>query len=310
MNYLLFLQSLRESCPDFINSIFLVISEAIVNGGFVIPLIIYWCIDKVAGAEIIMGYTTSSLLNQSVKNICCVYRPWIKESRLYVYPKAASSATGYSFPSGHTSAATAIYGGAAKYCHSKKRRVISTLLIILTLLTAFSRNWLGAHTLQDVVVALVLTAAVIAIISIVKKWVDKKPSRDTAVTLVMIIVSFAVTIYLSVKKYPMDYLPDGTLLVDPFAMITDCYTSLGVTVGGFLGWWIERHYINFSTDGTVPKKILRFVIGGAIEGLIIAFGTKAFSFLGAHWCHFVKYFLLLIIGTAGYPAIFKQFQKK
>lgn len=306
MDYLLFLQNLRESCPSIINSIFIGISEFIANAGFIIPLFIYWCVDKVYGAEIYIAYISANFVNQTIKNTCCIYRPWIKDARLYVEPKAASSATGYSFPSGHTTGATAIYGGTGKMCWSKKRKALSVILFLLILITAFSRNWLGAHTLADVLVAIAHTSLIIFITSLLRKWLAKKPERDTAITFAMIAVSFAITIFLCLKKYPLDYNPDGSILVDPFEMITDCYTALGVSIGGFLGWWIERHYINFSVEGAWWKRILRFVIGAAVAVLIVAFGNKIFGFLGAHWCHFIKYFLLLLFGTAGYPALFKK----
>ena len=43
-------------------------------------------------------------------------------------------------------------------------------------------------------------------------------------------------------------------------MVLDLYKNIGYIFGIFLGWIIERRFINFSTDGTVNQKILRFLI--------------------------------------------------
>ncbi len=43
----------------------------------------------------------------------CAYRPWIRDVRVLPAGDAIKTATGYSFPSGHTTTATPIYGGLA-----------------------------------------------------------------------------------------------------------------------------------------------------------------------------------------------------
>ena len=74
----------------------------------------------------------------------------------------------YSFPSGHTAGATAFYGVFAAFLVSRfyyPRQRIATVAgaIFAVLLVAFSRMYLGAHYLSDVVAAMASTAAWLAL---------------------------------------------------------------------------------------------------------------------------------------------------
>lgn len=306
MDYLYILQCLRESAPSFVNIFFLFVSEFILIGGFLIPLIIYWCLDKSYGATILLGYASSNFVNQFIKNTACIYRPWIRDSRLYIFPAAESSASGYSFPSGHTTAAASVYGGLAAY--GKKRKFFIVLMGLSTLLTAFSRNWLGAHTMADVLVAIINTCLVLVLIFILKYYLQANPHKDIFIALIGLIISITSLIFLSLKAYPVDFLEDGKILVDPYHMITGCYTSCGLLSGALIAWIIERRFIKFEVEGSILCKIIRAIAGSLIILCMQISLTDILSFMGEHWSHLVKYFLMAVVALAVYPAAFKLFE--
>ena len=74
----------------------------------------------------------------------------------------------YSFPSGHTAAATVFYGLLASYAvtvsTSRTRRAAAVLgAVLMVLLVAFSRVYLGAHFVTDVAAAMVESAGWLAV---------------------------------------------------------------------------------------------------------------------------------------------------
>ena len=81
--------------------------------------------------------------------------------------KAIKGAGGYSFPSSHTQSSASSYGAIA-FVYRKKKAVCATF-ILLVLLVAFSRNYLGVHTPQDVIVAILEAIVVIYLTSIIQK---------------------------------------------------------------------------------------------------------------------------------------------
>lgn len=309
MDYLFALQTIREAAPGFINLLFILVSEYLVILSFIAPAVIYWAFDKSAGATILLGYTFSYQMNQTIKNIACVYRPWIKDSRLFVEAHAVKSATGYSFPSGHTTTAASVYGGIGVW--QKKRKTVVILMFFMVLLTAFARNWLGAHTLQDVVCAVVFTGIWLCFVTFLKYWIEKNPSKDTIILISGLCLDVLILLFVSLKTYPMDYNADGELIVVPYKMITDCYSAFGCFAGGLLGWWLERHFLNFSTDVSKKAKTIRIAVGIPVTLLMYLVLGKAFSFTGEHVCHLIKYFIIFMYLFYLHPLfITKAFERK
>lgn len=309
MEYMLFLQHLRESSPSFVNSIFVFISEVLVAAVILIPALVYWCGDKKTGQWMFLNYSGAYMVNQIVKNSVCLYRPWIRNPKLTLAPEAVKSATGYSFPSGHTTFATTTMESLIVW--QRKRKWVVILCTIFIFLVAFARNWLGAHTQYDVMAA-ILEVSVIVILNIfLCRAFDGKTDKDWLLVIIGIAGLVCVMLYLQFKKYPIDYDATGKILVDPYDMLTDCYTGAGLFSGFLIGWLLENRFVKFDHEVSVKQLVLRGVIGSIILGLLYAVILPlAVCMANPHLGHFIKYFVLIIYAVFLFPLCFNAIEKK
>ena len=193
IEYLLMLQNLREITGGVLDNFFLFITSC---GEITIPAMvlacIYWCFDTKIGTYLFFNWSMGTVACQFLKTLGCIYRPWVLDSRVHPIDSAIKMANGYSFPSGHTQTAVSVYGGMAK---SFDNKFFKTLMIILVLLIAFSRNYIGVHTLQDVVVAFVLGLVLLFFIDKMMKWVEGGKNRDLIVLAGVILSAVALLVY-------------------------------------------------------------------------------------------------------------------
>ena len=75
-----------------------------------IAIIVFWYFSKTKGYYLMTVGFFGTLINQFLKLLCRIPRPWVKDPNFTIVEAAREEATGYSFPSGHTLAATMHYG--------------------------------------------------------------------------------------------------------------------------------------------------------------------------------------------------------
>lgn len=259
IQYLLLLQNLRESIGDTLNGFMEFVTK--LGDPKLIPLLlglVYWCLDKHEGVYLALTFYANRLVNGFLKITACIYRPWIRDARVTPVPSAMVDATGYSFPSGHAANSTSFYGGLAM--KKTRRKALRALFIVMILVIAFSRNYLGVHTPQDVGVSIICGTAMLFAARWLLKVVDEKPGTDKYILLAGVVIGALLVLYAQFKSYPVDYDANGAVIVDPAKMAIDSYKNAGMGMGFFLGWFLERRYIRFSTDGAWWVKAIRFVV--------------------------------------------------
>ncbi|MCR5796114.1 MAG: phosphatase PAP2 family protein [Solobacterium sp.] len=269
-----------------------------------IPVLIYWIGDKKKGLFPLASFYMCIGINVVVKLTACIYRPWIRDARVIPAGDAISTATGYSFPSGHVATSGPIYAGLAKVYHDSKKW-ISWICVILLLITAFSRNYLGVHTPQDVIIALLETVLSVYVMGKIFRYLEEKPKKENILLLLQFLFAVAALVYVTFKPYPMEY-KDGVLIVDPQKMMNDGYGDLAMTMIFPIARFIEKKWIRFRPVGCNKKGLIAGIIGSVFFALINQLLKPCLvSLFGSHWGKFLGSGILVFFCIAAYPLIIK-----
>ena len=106
--------------------------------------LIYWSVNKEFGKYLLMGWSGNRVVNGFLKVTACAYRPWVRDVRIVPESNALATATGYSFPSGHSMNAASLYGGGA--IRKELSKGLRITLGVIAVLIAFSRIfWAYIH---------------------------------------------------------------------------------------------------------------------------------------------------------------------
>ena len=308
IEYLLFLQRFRESINDSLTPFMEGISLFAVTYLIMIPVFVYWVVSKRKGLYTLVSYYLCCGFNAIVKLTVCAYRPWIRDARVHPAGDAITTATGYSFPSGHTVTAGPIYGGLAVVSWSWKK-FVSVILGIFLLLTAFSRNYLGVHTPQDVFVGICESVFWLIIVAKIFTYLDEHPEKENLLLLICFIVGWLGIAYITFKPYPMDYV-DGKLLVDPQKMMNDGYGDICLLISFPVARYIEKRWIGFQAPGLKGAGLAAGIVGLIPLFLMIKFMRPALDgVLGTHWGHFANTFIIVLYCIALWPLVIKAVSK-
>ena len=103
MKLLYLLESLRTPAGDWL------MSGITHLGGetafLAVAIFIFWCVDKHEGYYLLTVGFLGTVLNQFLKLLCRIPRPWVLDPDFTIVESARAEATGYSFPSGHSTPA-------------------------------------------------------------------------------------------------------------------------------------------------------------------------------------------------------------
>lgn len=304
IQYLLFLQEFRNSIHDALTPFMEWISLFGLKYLIMIPVFIYWALDRKKGFYAISSFCICIAVNAVIKLSVCAYRPWIRDSRVLPAGDSIRTATGYSFPSGHTSTASPLYGGLA-VSSWKKWKWLSGIWIVLLLITGFSRNYLGVHTPQDVVVGVLLSVLTLFLNAKLLSYLSEHPDRVKWFQLGGFLLGWAAILYITLKPYPMTYV-DGKLLVDPKVMMNDGYRDITCLTALCVSTFVERRWIRFRPTGLNAKGILICGAGLIVLWAIIRYLTAPLDqLLGGNWGHLVSSFIQIFYCLALFPLVIK-----
>lgn len=294
MELVKFFESIRTPFWDIIVGLITRLGEETV--GIVIICVLFWCISKRMGYIIGIAYFLSGLTVQGMKVCFRIDRPWILDPTLNPTPGAIEYATGYSFPSGHTQSAASLYGALGAQL---KNKPLMAVCFVIPVLVAFSRIYLGVHTLLDVVTSLILSALFIFITIkfIVKDSDIINKKRELIISLIIVLYAVAVVI-ITLTLYN-----SGTIEINN---ALDCIKAAGASIGFAAGMFIERVYINFSVKSkNIFVHAIKVLLG--IAG-VIALKEGLKPLIGTGFApDMIRYFIMIFWVIAIYPMIIKRF---
>ncbi len=272
-----YIQSFKN---PILNILFLVITmstEAPVI--LIMAFILYWCINKNYGHRLIFALTGNIVLNTGVKEFFKASRPigvrGIESMRI-------STATGYSFPSGHTQIGTTFWISVMTIAKNRYVYIVGTIIFLGI---GMSRLYLGVHWPIDVlcgwVFGIVFTIICNYVISKVEE--NNKYTYFNLIIIPMILWLFIVNSYEYVKMF-------------------------GLISGFMIGYIIEKNYVKFNVNVSFKSKICRFIFGILSLGVVylILKLVMSESYIGVY----LRYMLLVMYAIAGAPLIFEKIWKE
>lgn len=222
----------------------------------VIAIVVYWCFDKKHGCYLMATGMIGTVVNQFLKILCRVPRPWVRDPGFTIVESARAGAGGYSFPSGHTQCAVGIIGGVARFT---KNRIVRIVCTVITALVAFSRMYLGVHYPTDVGFSLVFGLILVFVLYPVFEKMDERPNTVLVLFGVTAAVSLAAALYVQNRAWPADIDQDNLA-----EAIKSLYMMFGCTLALTISIPIERKKIGFDTKAPWWAQILKAVLGLAI----------------------------------------------
>lgn len=268
-----------------------------------IAITMFWCIDKYRGYLLLSVGFIGTVLNQFLKLLFRIPRPWIIDPDFTIVESARESATGYSFPSGHTQNAVGTFGSVAK-----TSRHISTKIVCICILlgVSFSRMYLGVHTPYDVGISFILGVALVLIMAPIFERIKENPRMLYRLFAFMAGLSVVFVLFVSFFPFPEN--------IDPHNLESgtkNAYTLCGTVFGVFVAFHVDQKYTNFSTEAPFLGQVLKLVLG-MILVLLVKSGTKAplrALFQGHYFADFIRYFLVVLVAGVIWPRTFGWFSE-
>ena len=291
MDFLWFLSQFRTPfTEEFFQAVTLFGQQTLL---IVLICICFWCINKELAFQAGFTFCLSGTLVQGLKLAFRIPRPWILDPDFKPVQSAVPAATGYSFPSGHTQSATAIYGTAG---YKSRKPVMRLICFAMVLLIGFSRMFLGVHTPKDVLFAILLSVLCIWLVEALLK-ASRQKGQSYPIVLLAVVSVLAIVLYI----YGYILASKGTVAL---SYAYDCAETTGAALGFVVGYLLEERFVRFDPKQKAPIQVTKCVVGL----LLLVVIQKALSFLpetSMFWLGFENLLLILFI-TFFYPFLFQK----
>lgn len=238
--------------------------------------IIFWCVNKKFGYKLGFALLTGTIVNTVLKDLVNASRPigvnGIRSLRV-------QTATGQSFPSGHTQGSSTFW---VSWMVQLKRKWIYIFGITAILLVGFSRLYLGVHYPVDIIGGMIIGTIWVFISNYIFDYAEamKKP----VVLMIIILPMLIGMMFLREKTY---------------------YSLSGTVLGFYIGYILESKYVQYDVRNTKIKQLMKLLFGLTVL-ITLKFILKKILPINI-FADFFRYFVVGLWITIGAPCIFKRY---
>lgn len=268
-----------------------------------VGLIVLWCVDKKWGYRLFYMGLLGSAVNQLLKAIFILPRPWVVDSSFQIVESARAAATGYSFPSGHTQGAAMLFGGLALWL---RRKWVSVVCVAAVLIVGFSRLYLGVHMPLDVGVSLLCGVLMVWLMSYLFKKADSGRGALYVIGGAGMLLSTASLLYVLIAPVTANNVAEFDA-----QGLKSTFTLLGAMAGLIVIWFLDDRYLHFPVKAIWWAQALK-CMGGLSLLLLLQIGLKYplnALFGGYEAADAVRYFLVTVAAGALWPMTFRFFSR-
>ncbi len=280
--FIIWLQSLGEGTVFqtlliWLNSLFSLFGEAL----FCVLLMgmVYWGFDKKKGEVIGLSLIMANVFCPMLKNIFRRLRPFVVSDEIACLREVGN----YSFPSGHSASCASAYPAAAN--EYPKEKWLKSIAVIVPLLCALSRNYLGAHWLSDVIVGLALGALSFVLVAYLLHC------HNDHLVIYLAFIGFSLI---------------GLL----YCHTDDYFTFLGILIGFAAGRMFEDRYVRFANTDRWYLALIRtagaalvYLAGNGLLKMVLETLAEPDSITGL-LLRTVRYAIMIFTVIGVYPLAF------
>lgn len=300
MEFLYLLESIRLGFLDMFFSLITVLGEE--TAFMLVGMTVFWCVGKYEGYALLCTGFFGTIVNQFLKILCRIPRPWVLDPEFTIVESAREAATGYSFPSGHTQNAVGTFGTLARW---HKNKLLRGIMISLCVLVPLSRMYLGVHTPLDVGVSIVLAALLVFVAYPLFKKAEKSPAVMYAIIGTIALMTVGYLLFVTLYPFPADIDPHNYA-----SAVKNGFTMLGCMAGLLVIYTLDLKWIRFETKAVWWAQILKVVGGMALVFVVKTFlKTPLNALMGEDFGRAMRYFLMVLVGGALWPMTFRFFAK-
>jgi membrane-associated phospholipid phosphatase len=243
-------------------------------------LLIFWCIDRSLGIDLVLLLTICATANITLKALFQGPRPFWSDLSLRL-----TSGPSFSTPSGHASNSTVLFGYLAWWLTGRPRGrpkgsplrwLFAVLLLLVIVLVCLSRVYLGVHFPGDVIwgctEGIVVLVVYIGLKPRVSAWLSARP-LGTHIALAVGAAAAVLALALLLLAVRSGCAPGfGEICIVARAQAVGETSSVaGLMLGAWIGLALERRFVRFTTDGTAAQRVVRYLLGLA-SLLVIVLG--------------------------------------